>query len=383
MPGPLALLALSASYFVMGVATLSVVGLIAPMSRGLGVQPSSIALLLTSFALTYALAAPLMQILIGDWNRRKMIEIGLLTMAAGAGMGALAIGWWTLVVARILTAVGAGLVGPMSSATGAAIVPPDRRGGALGIVFAGMPIATVIGVPASAWLGQFLGWRMVMGFVAFGALLVLGAVRMVVPSCPGGKRQTPRALVGILIEPVLGPAIGVTLFQMAALFATYSLLPEFLGRDFGIGTDLMPFGLAAYGIGGILGNLLAAPAVDAVGPERLILISLVALLAVFAAFLLAPAVPIVALVLTLVWAMAGMMMIVPQQSRLIQLAPSNANLVLALNGSALYFGMAAGGARASVVGRQVGVRALPMTSGVLVGLASLAYLAARVTQRFH
>jgi len=380
-PGRFALPALSASYFMMGVCTLSVVGLLGPISRSFDVSPSKIALLVTAFALTYAVTAPLMQVLIGDWERRRMIEIGLITMAAGAAMAAISTGWWEMITARILMAVGGGLVGPMSSATGAAIVPPERRGAALSIVFAGMPAATVLGVPMSAWLGDVLGWRPVMGLVAALALAVLAAVRRTVPASPGGQRPLPRALLGTVEDRVLGPAVGVTFLQMAALFATYSLIPEFLARDFGVARSLMPFALAAYGIGGILGNILAGRFVQALGSERLIILSLLSLLAVFMGFLTVPSIPSIALVLTFLWGMAGMMMIAPQQARLVRLAPDTANLLLALNGSALYFGIASGSALASQLAGQYGVVALPAASAGLAGLAILSLQVSCKAQR--
>ena len=288
-PGRFTLLTLSASYFTVGIGALSVVGLLRPIAHSLDMLPGTIALLVTAFALTYAITAPLMQVLIGNWDRRRLIEIGLLTIALGAGMSAASAGWWQIAAARVITAIGAALVGPMSSATGAAIVPAERQGAALSIVFAGMPAATVLGVPMSAWLGDLLGWRLVMGLVAALALAVLACVRRMVPIQSGRPTPVPPALLGTITNRLVGPAVGVTFFQMAALFATYSLMPEFLALDFGVTQSLMPVALATYGIGGILGNLMAGRWLQMTGAERAILVSLVSLLAVFVGFLTAPA----------------------------------------------------------------------------------------------
>ena len=143
----IALWALSGCYVILALASLSVVGILEPMSRGLAVTGSQIAYLVTAFALTFAVAAPMMQILFGDLERKLLILLGLGAIGAGVLLTGLAGGYCMVAAGRVLMAVGAAVAGPMASAAGAALVPPEQRGLALAMVFSGMTVATYWACP--------------------------------------------------------------------------------------------------------------------------------------------------------------------------------------------------------------------------------------------
>lgn len=225
-----ALLSLAASYFVLGVGSLSVIGLVGPMSRDLGVSHAAIAQLVTVFALTYALAAPLLQVLVGGLPRRRLILVGLLLLALGSALVAVSSSFQLVALSRMLMAIGGALVGPMTSAAGASLVTPEHQGRALGTVFGGMTVATVLGVPLSSWLGGLFGWREATAAIAVAAILAGALVRWTVPAGQAGTPPTLRTLGAVLADRVLAPAVGVTLLQMAAQFATHALVGVFLAE---------------------------------------------------------------------------------------------------------------------------------------------------------
>lgn len=367
----LALWSLSGCYFALGVASLSVIGLAAPMADGLGVSQASIAFLMTAFAVTYAIGAPSLQMLIGDWDRRLMLLMGLGGIAGGMILCAVAPSYEIVLAARVLMALGCCLIGPMSLALGASLVPPDRRGMALGIVFTGMTISTVIGIPLTAWLGSQIDWRVVMVLIGGLAAAIALLVWLVVPTGSRGQRTTPTDLMSVLSDRVLAPAISVTLFQMAGIFATYSLIGLFLSTTIGMSEDLLSPVLLIFGVGGVIGNVLATQLVGRFGPDRMIPASLIILAGIFALLgIWSPPVPI-ALGLLVIWAICGMMMMVPQQARLVSLRPQAQNLILALNASGLYVGMAGGSALAGIVSGRFGTGYLPLASCLMI-LAALA-----------
>lgn len=376
-PPRLALGVLSACYFTLAVASLSVVGLLAPMADGLAVSESAIAYLVTAFALTYALAAPALQMLVGDWDRKVLILLGLGAVALGALLTAAAHAYWVVMCGRFAMAVGAAILGPMASAAGAAMVAPERRGAALGAVFAGLTVASVIGVPATAFLGGLIGWRATMVVIAALAGAVALAIRATVPAGGRGTRSDAQAIISVLTDRTLAPALSVTMFQMAAQFCVYAVVAVYIIEHFGLPPDLMPLGLFAYGVGGIVGNIIATRLIDRTGADRLILFSLVATSGVALIVQFAPAVPWLAFILMAAWSICSMMLYAPQQARLIALAPEKANLLLALNGAGLYVGMASGAAIAGMIFAQSRTEWLALASAGLFVVAIGAYLVSR------
>ncbi|WP_424811260.1 MFS transporter [Roseococcus sp. YIM B11640] len=375
MPPRSVLLSLASAYFVLGVSSLAVVGLVPPIANDLHVAPASVALLVTAFALTYAVVSPLSQMVIGHWERRSLILTGLGLMAAGLLGSGLAPDYPTLFVARMVMAAGAVLIGPMASATAASLSRPEERGAALGAVFGGMTLATVIGVPASGWMGSFVGWRETMGVLAVVAVAAAVWVRLAVPGASRGQRSSLADMREILGDRIVASAIGVAMFQMAAQFATYALIGAYLTEVFRMPASWVPLGLAIFGIGGVVGNAMASRLMLKVAPVRMVGIGLVALGACMAAFLVAPPWAWLALLLMLLWAISGMSPIAAGQAWLLQLAPGN--LVLALNAAAMYVGIAGGSALSGLTYTLAGAAALPLASLLTVGIAGLCYRIAR------
>lgn len=372
-----ALAALGGAYFTLAVASLSVVGLLGPMAQGLSVSKSAIAYLVTAFALTYAVAAPALQMLVGHLDRRTLILTGLCAIAAGAVVNAAADTYEVTLAGRFIMAVGASVVGPMSSAAGAALVPPERRGAALGAVFAGLTIASVIGVPLTAFSGAMIGWRATLVLIAAVALAIALAVAATVPRGSRGVRASFGAVTGTLGDRMLGPALLVTLFQMAGQFTTYAVITAYTVARFGIDESMVPLVLFLYGIGGIVGNVIATRLVDMIGPDRLILTSLVSTAVLFLVIQFLPADPWTGIPLFFFWSVAGMLLYAPQQARLVGLAPQAGNLLLALNASGLYLGMAGGALLSGVLYDMSGPRHLALGSAVLMLMATGAFIHSR------
>jgi len=376
-----ALPALAGAYFTLAVGSLSVVGLLGPMSDGLSVSKSAIAYLVTAFALTYAVAAPLLQMLAGHLDRRTLILTGLCAIATGALINAAAPSYEVALAGRVVMAVGASVAGPMSSAAGVGLVSPERRGAALGTVFAGLTIASVIGVPLTAFSGAMIGWRATLVLIAVVALGIAIAVATTVPRGSRGVRASLNSVTSTLGDRKLGGALLVTLFQMAGQFTTYAVIAAYMVARFGIGESLVPAVLFLYGIGGIVGNVIATRLVDLTGPDPLILISLVSTAALFFVIQFMPADPWTGIPLFFVWSVAGMLLYTPQQARLVALAPHAGNLILALNASSLYLGMAGGALLSGLLYDMSGPGHLALGSAILMLLATGAFIHSRRAAR--
>ncbi|MEL6966639.1 MAG: MFS transporter [Pseudomonadota bacterium] len=375
-----ALSTLAGAYFVLGVGSLSVVGLVVPMARELAVSPGTIAFLVTVFALTYALAAPLAQVFFGQRDRSVLLVCGLLGMAAGLLVCAVSTSYFEVSVGRTLMAFGAAFVGPMTSASAAAIVPAHRRGSALAIAFAGLTLSTVAGVPLSNWLGDSVGWRWVLVGIAVVTLVQAGLARAFVPSTSAPNAVNLKSIADILSDKLLAPTLAVTFFQIAGQFCTYSLIGLYLAEVFNVPVATVALALFIYGFGGIFGNIIAARMTDRLGYDRMIWISLIGLFIVMSLIPLLPKTTLVAVVAMFVWSTMGLMLFAPQQTRLVTLDAPRSNLLLALNSSAVYLGMAGGAAVSGLAYEAAGPAWLPIFSLVLVASSITMFWLSRRTE---
>ncbi|MEU5385060.1 MULTISPECIES: MFS transporter [Kitasatospora] len=364
-----ALLALALGYFSLGTISLAVVGLNAPIGKSLEVAPASVGLLVTVFALTFAVGAPTAPALLRRMDRKKVLLLGLALLTVGGGLSAVAPDYTTMTLTRVLGAIGAAIFGPASSAAGAAIVGPERRHRALATVFAGMTAASVLGVPLASFLGSTMSWRPALLGVSALSALALVLVAVLVPDLPAGEPPTAQAYRAALRTPGALPTVTTTLLFMAAQFTVYGVAGAYLAARFDATAGMVSGTLMAFGVVGVIGNGLAPRISEKLGGTRTITVSLVGLGAALALLVVTPKAAVAGLLLFAVWAFFSQMYQAPQQARLIAVLPAHPALILALNASALYLGMSLGSLIGSTFLPSVGATLMP-------GLALLMLIAA-------
>lgn len=147
-----ALWALSLAYFIQATGSLSVAGSLVPISQEWGISDAQSARLLSIFGLTFALGAPLAQVMFGKFMRRAQVLAGMLVFGLGALIFAIAPDYKVLVASRIVMGLGASLIGPVLIALGAELVAPEERGSAIAMILLGVSMASMVGIPLAAWL---------------------------------------------------------------------------------------------------------------------------------------------------------------------------------------------------------------------------------------
>ncbi len=375
------LAALASGFFVMGVASLSVVALADPMARDLDVSPGAVAHLITVFALAYAFAAPAFQVALRGYAPKRLILLGLMLIAGGSALGAAAPDYWLLLASRLAMGFGAALVGPLSSAIGGAMVGPNQRGRALAAVFAGMTLATVVGLPLASWLGLAFGWRAATLLIGLAALVSALVIWRGVRSDHDIAGPTLAVLLHTLRDRALLLAILVTLLLICAQFVTYALLGAFMAERYDAPAKLLPLALLLFGVGGVVGNAIGGWWSDRTRPPTVVLAILILVGLSFVLLAASPRVPAVGLLLCAVWAVAGLMFQAPQQKRLMLQSPAAPGLVLALNASAIYLGMSLGASLAGWSAAAFGFSALPLVSLAVILLAIMATILAERLRR--
>lgn len=372
-PAP-ALLALSLGYFTLGTASLAVVGLSARIGADLDVRPATVGSLVTVFAVVFAIGAPAATVLLGSACRKRVLQLGLFLMLIGGIGSALAPNFTAMVAARVVAGLGAAVYGPAASAAGSQIVPPARRPQALAAVFAGMTVATVLGVPLASAAGDLVGWRAAVGGIALLTLVATGLVSLLLPRTAAEPAPTVRMFGEALRIPGVLSITGSTMLLMAAQFTVYGVAGTYLAARFGASPSWITLTLFVFGAVGTAGNLASARVYDRIGGVRTAALPIGGLAIAFTALPLVPSAVGWGTAVLAFWAFFANFLVVPQQARLVALAPERRGILLALNAAGIYLGMSAGSLVGSSLLPTLGTRLLPVTGLALIIAAAGSHL---------
>jgi DHA1 family inner membrane transport protein len=360
---------LALGMFVIGTTSLCILGLGPALTRDLATDPADAGWLVTAFAATFALAAPLSQFALGQrLAPRTLILSGAIILAASLIWAALAGSFQAFLIARIASALGGALIAPTSAALAISLVPVNRRGAVLATVFAGFTLATVGGVPIATWLTLWLGWRGAIAAIGLAAILFVALAAIYMPRNPN-TAKTPQEQPSQSLS-LLAPALLLTgtVGMLSAQFVIYALMGELMGQQFRVSASGLPIAILLFGVLGVAGNAAAGAISDRVGPSPLVWASFAGL-AAFLSLMLLDLGPYLGAVVLAGCAFMGTLFATPQQSRLVGLvAQEHHGFVLALNSSASYLGIAIGSASASALAINSGLWALPVGALGLLAL---------------
>ncbi|KFC73936.1 putative integral membrane transporter protein [Bosea sp. LC85] len=341
---------LAGGAFVIGTGSLMITGILPNLAAAFGTSIDTAGLLISIFAVAYALGSPILSTLLGDVDRRMVLAGSLSVFALANLLAAFATGFTWLMAARIAMALAAGVFMPSANAVAVALVSPERRGRAIALVTGGMTVSLILGVPLGTAVTSYGGWHLAFLLVAFiGAFAVAGLLLNLPDDLPRGANSLSERLQVARRADVL-LALGTTALWTTGAFTLYTYVAPFLATHAGISGPWLSAALIVSGIGSAIGNQAGGMASDRFGPERTLTIILTVLaLALASASLMAitltPAAAVfVAPAILFVWSMAGWAGHPSQMSRLAAMAPDATVVALSLNASALYIGIAAGSA---------------------------------------
>lgn len=356
---------LSGGNFAIGMGAFIVTGIMTPLANGLDMTKLESGLVLTVYALAYAIGSPLLVSLTGARPRAIVLAVGMTVFLIGALFSALATTPTTLYTARIVAALGAGLFTPVTSVVAMAVVAPQNRGKALSQVFLGFTLAQVLGVPAGSFIGYTFGWQAAFFCVALLSLICLAGVIKFVPRDVNVQPNSLATLWRILRDARIMTAIAFTASYIGSNYVLITLLAPLLESTMAYSRDGVTALLVLYGLGATFGNLLGGFITDRLGSKRSLIIvclSQVLFLPVFSAL---PIPDVMLFVATLLWSTLGWAFLVPQQARLISAAPDSQSVVLALNAAAVYVGASIGSIIAGLAAESIGLLSLGLIGGLV------------------
>ncbi|KAF0855981.1 MFS transporter [Pantoea dispersa] len=367
-----ALRALSIAYFVQATGALSVAGSLPAISAAWQLTDAQSARLLSVFGLTFALAAPLVQVLFGHLRRRRLVLTGIALFSLGAFAFVLSPGYNALLASRILMGAGAGFIGPVLVALGSELVHEQLRGRAIGMVLLGVSMASLAGIPLAAWVASLWGAKAL--FVLVGLLSLLSGLNILltVPDDSAGTRIRLREMAGVLADGKYLTAFLVVFFITSGVYSFYAFIAPLIRDTYTGGTHAVSAALAVLGVAGVLGNLWVTRAATRFTAEKLLLSGMTLLIVDTALIAVLPKALVVLLAALVVWAFATDLLWPSQQRRIVELASvRHRGIALALTSAFMFGGIGFGSAVASWIYPLAGFYGLIGMSVVFILLAML------------
>lgn len=372
---PLALYALTAGAFGIGTTEFVIMGLLLQVAADLHVSIAAAGLLISGYALGVFVGAPLLTVATSQMPR-KAVLVGLMVIFTLGNLAcALAPNYDVLMIARVITSLAHGTFFGVGAVVATGLVAEDRKASAISIMFTGLTVATLLGVPAGAWLGLHFGWRATFWAVAAIGVVATVVIATMVPAAKGNP--TPIAvrdeLKAIARPPVL-LGLLMTVLGFAGVFTVYTYIQPILTQVSGFGESAVSPILLVFGAGMIAGNLLGGRLAD----HRLmpaLLATLAVLAVVLGVMTFALHNQILAVIFTGLLGVAAFATVPPLQMWVLHKAEGAQSLASSLNIGAFNLGNALGAWLGGVVimrgpglGAVTWIAALVTVSGLVVAL---------------
>jgi len=363
--------------FVIGTGVMVVPGTLNELVASLRETPASVGQLISAGAFMMALAAPLVAALVAGWDRRRLLALSLLWFGLMHAACTLVDSLAWLLPLRVLAVLSPAIFTPQAAASVGLLVRPEQRGRAIAFVFLGWSAASVLGMPLGAYIGGTLGWKSAFLFVAL--MSVIGAA-WVWRTLPEGVRPpalSKAAWADTFRSRPLMLCVGVTVLSSAGQFVLFSYFAPYWHQTLGASASALSALFLAFGIFGLLGNILMMRSFNALGPDRAVMLGLSGIGLSLLAWPLGSSLVLAALV-CIPWALGCFSSNSAQQARLAALGPSVASASIALNTSALYIGQALGAAIGGLLIATHGYATLHWVA--LLGVAGAMALSARAAR---
>lgn len=366
------LTALTIGAFAIGLDTFVVIGSLDEISRDLSISAEAAGWIISIYAFCYAVFAPFNAWLFRRSNRRNVLLLATGFFTAGNLLCAVGLSFEMVILGRIVSAFGAAMFTPAATVLATELLPPERKGFALSLIFGGMTVSQAAGVPITSWIAEAFGWRYAFYFVVlFGlaALALLAAMlsgtRLARSAAQAKQAQSSR------LPKVLYGLLGMTFMIVTAEFVVYSYI-SFLLADTLLGrVPVLPTVLLAYGLGAVVGNIATGYLTDRIGPANVLFGTIVIQTALLIALVALRDDGFLAVGIGFLWGIVSYMYLVPIQHRLLSHAGPSSNLFLAANSSVIHFGIGSGSWIGGLLLTRWGVPYLALFAGV-VGLVALA-----------
>jgi predicted MFS family arabinose efflux permease len=394
---PLALWALTLSAFAIGTTEFVIVGLIRDVAASLGVSVPSAGLLVSVYALGVAVGAPVLTALTARVPRKRLLIALMLLFTVGNLVASAAPGYASLMAARVLTGLAHGVFFSIGSTIATSLVPKAQAARAIALMFTGLTVALVTGVPLGTWIGQQFGWQSTFLAVALLGVVAMVGSALLVPATIGNKagaeagRTGPAGLAeqfAVLKKPRLLLVYAITTLGYGGSFIAFTYLAPILQDVAGFAPPCVGLVMLVYGVSVAAGNIWGGRLADRKGPVRALQVVFGLLAAVLAVLSVTAPHPVLVVATVLTWGAVAFGNVPALQLYVVQRAerdaPGALDMASGLNIAAFNLGIALGAWGGGLVVAELGLMAtLPIGALIVLGALALTTFAGRLDRRDH
>ena len=351
---PLALWALTLSAFAIGTTEFVIVGLVPTIATDLGVSLPSAGLLVSLYALGVAIGAPVLTALTGRWNRKIVLMSLMGLFVIGNLVAWQAPSYETLILARILTGLAHGVFFSIGSMIATSLVSKEKEASAIAIMFTGLTVALVTGVPLGTWIGQHFGWRATFLVVSvLGLIALIGSALLVPKNLKQSIPATFKEQLQVIVKPQLLLVYLMTILGYGGTFTAFTYLAPILEQQTKFAPSAVALIMMVYGVSVAIGNIWGGKLADKRGPISALSIIFSALSIVLLIFTFTMQSKVAAVLTILVWGafafgnVPGLQIYVVKQAK--KYTPNAVDVASGLNIAAFNIGIALG----SIIGGSV------------------------------
>ena len=342
------LLALAIGAFAIGTTEFSPMGFLPQIAENLNISIPTAGMLITAYALGVMIGAPIMTLWFGHFPRRKALIILMGIFTLGNLFAAIAPNYWGLMGARIFTSLNHGAFFGIGSIVATSVVPKDKQASAVAMMFMGLTIANIGGVPLATWIGQNIGWRMSFALIAILGVITMFSLWKALPEGELGQRPNVKAELKVLTRLPVVLALLTTVMSAGAMFTLYTYIAPSLHHISHATPAVITLMLVLIGIGFSIGNHLGGKFAD-LSVTKTLIGFLLLLMTMMLLFPILAKTTIGAGIALIVWGAAAFAVVPPLQMRVMSVAHDAPGLASSVNIGAFNLGNALGAAAGGAV----------------------------------
>lgn len=373
--GGLALLALAISAFGIGTTEFVPVGLLAAIAKDLNIGITVAGFIISGYAIGVAVGAPILTALTNRLNRKTLLMALMIVFIIGNLVSAFSSSFEILIVARFITAFSHGVFFSIGATIAVQLVPPHKKASAIALMFTGLTVATVTGVPLGTLIGQTFGWR-----ATFLAVAALGIIAIVASFflIPRNLKQSPPAkftdMLKLLTNGRLLVGYAITALGYGGTFVAFTYLTPIMQDITNISPSWISMILLVYGIAVAFGNSIGGKLANQDPAKALFYMFIVHAVIMIAMTFMIPF-KIIGIISIVLMGLLAFMNVPGLQLYIVQLAekyvPTAVDVASALNIAAFNIGIALGATIGGVVTDSIGLVHTPWIGGIMVMIAVL------------
>ncbi|WP_313798902.1 MFS transporter [Cytobacillus sp.] len=365
--------------FLVGTSEYIISGILDNIAHTLGITLAAAGQLITIFSLVYAIFTPILMALTARMDRRKLMMYSLFLFVIGNILAYVLPGYGWFIVARVMMALGAGIVVVTSLAIASKIAPEGKQGSAIATVVMGFTASLIIGVPIGRMIAEAFGWKSVFGAIALLGLLAMMVLYFILPHIEGDRPVPLSKQFSLFRKRKVAIGLSITFFWLGGYSIVYTYLSPYLLTISGISDKLLSGFLLIFGIASLVGSKFGGYSTDRRGVSFTLIGGMVLHIIMLVLLSIVTNSYFGVLIILILWSFAAWSTGPTQQYHLATIEPEFSGVLLGINQSMMQLAMAVGAGVGGIFVEKVSLASITWIGALGVAIAMIASLIASRT----